>query len=164
MHLFGDTSRPHLWHVHVYHEGGRVTLDWEVRNAPELRWRVLRSVEGYATGPEPPGSNGQSLVGETTDTHIADVCDHPVLYYTFFSKDQTGGWQRQIESKVRTHERLRWFHPEAEEQEASAAQVDLLHSPGPGMDPTDPILYSASHFAPLQPEDAVTWLRMEGTG
>ena len=162
MHLFGDTSKPHLWHVHVYHEDGRVTLDWEVRNAPELRWRVLRSAEGYATSPEPLGSSGQSLVGETTDTHIADACDHPVLYYTFFSKSQAGDWQRQIECKVRAHERLKWFHPQAEGLKASAAQADLLCSPPPGMDPTDPMLYSPS-FAPSAPEGAVTWLRIEGT-
>lgn len=165
MHLFGDTSKPHLWHVHVFHEGSQVTLDWEVRNAPELRWRVLRSAEGYATGSEPPGDNGQSLVGETTDTHIADACDHSVVYYTLFSKDQTGGWQRQIEAKVRAHERLHWFHPDA--QETFDAQVSLLRSPDPGMNPTDPIMYRASHFGPLPagepPEGVAEWARIEGT-
>jgi len=161
MHLFGDTSRPHLWHVHVFHEGGRVTLDWEVRNAPELRWRVLRSAEGYATSPEPPGDNGQSLVGETTDTHMADACDHPIVYYTLFSQNQTGDRQRQIETRVKANERLSWFHPDA--QEESASRADLLCSPDPGMDPMDPILHRASHFAPLPPEDAVAWVRIEGT-
>jgi hypothetical protein len=103
MHLFGDTSKPHLWRIHAFHRGNQVTFDWEVRNTPNLRWRILRSEEGYATSPEPPGDNGQTLACETSDTHIADTCDHGVLYYTFFSKDQTGDWQRQIETKVKAH-------------------------------------------------------------
>jgi hypothetical protein len=160
MHLFSDTSKPHLWHVHVFHEGGQVTLDWEVRNAPELRWRVLRSAEGYATGPEPPGENAQSLVAETMDTHTTDACDHLVVYYTLFSRDQAGDWQRQIETKVKAHERLRWFHPDAQEEFAS--QVDLLRSPDPGIGPMDPMPHSPSHFTPLPPQDVAEWVRIEG--
>jgi len=168
MHLFGDTGGPHLWHVHVFHDGDHVTLDWEVRNAPELHWRVLRSARGYATSSQPPGDNGQSLVGETMDTHIADACNHSVVYYTLFSKNQTGDWQRQIETKVRAHELLHWFHPDA--QELIAARVDLLHSPPSGSDPADPFMYSTTHLAPLPLEDIAgdmndglgQWVRIEG--
>ena len=169
MHLFGDTSTPHLWHVHVFHEGSQVTLDWEVRNAPQLHWRVLRSAQGYASGPETPGGNGQSLVGETTDTHIVDPCDHSAAYYTLFSRNQTGGWQRQIETKVRANERLHWFHPDA--QEVLAAHIDFLRSPTAGAGPQqNPILYGASHLTPMPAEDIAgdmndgleEWVRIEG--
>ena len=169
MHLLGDTSKPHLWHVHVFHEGNQVTLDWEVRNAPQLHWRVLRSAHGYATGPEPPGDNGQSLVGETVDTHVADACDRSVVYYTLFSREEAGGWQRQIETKVRAHERLHWFRPEA--QEVLAAHVDFLRSPPPGADATDPIMYRGWDVWPLPAADIAgamndgleQWVRVEGT-
>jgi hypothetical protein len=49
LHLFGDSSDPHLAHFHAHRERGSVELFWEVRNTTELRWRVLRSESDYAT-------------------------------------------------------------------------------------------------------------------
>jgi hypothetical protein len=37
MHLFGDTSGPHIAHFHALHERGRIELEWEVRNAEGMR-------------------------------------------------------------------------------------------------------------------------------
>ena len=36
MHLFGDSSGPHMAHFHARHESGRIELDWDVRKAPAL--------------------------------------------------------------------------------------------------------------------------------
>lgn len=72
MDLFGDTAGPHIAHFHVRHHDGRIELEWEVRNAPTLRWRVLRSQYGYADNAEVPGTNGQVLVNESSDTFLAD--------------------------------------------------------------------------------------------
>lgn len=159
MHLFGDTSSPHLWHVHVFHEGGQVTLDWEVRNAPQLRWRVLRSEEGYAQSAEPPGDNHQALATETTDTHLSDATAHHALYYTLFSQEKDGLWQRQIETKVRPHDRLSWFHPDAARK--AAADGDLLSNPDPLIDPADPHTHGQRDFTPLPPQQVGQWVRIE---
>lgn len=159
MHLFGDTTTPHLWHVHVFHEGERVTLDWEVRNAPQLRWRILRSEEGYAASAEPPGDNHQALVSETTDTHLSDAANHRVAYYTIFSEERTGGWQRQIETRVRPHDRLGWFHPSAAEH--VAADGDLLRNPDPLIDPADAATRGPRGFTPLPPQEVGQWVRIE---
>jgi len=159
VHLFGDTSTPHLWHVQVFHEGDQVTLDWEVRQAPELRWRILRSDEGYAASAEPPGDNEQTLVSETTDTHVGDTTDRHTLYYTLFAQDQTGAWQRQIETKVRPHDRLNWFHPEA--GQAVAADGDLLRNPDPLINPSDALTHGPRAFTPLPPQEVGQWVRIE---
>ena len=72
MTLIGDTSGPHIAHFHARHHDGRVELEWELRNAPSMRWRVLRSVHGFADSAEAPGSNGQVLVNESPDTFLTD--------------------------------------------------------------------------------------------
>jgi hypothetical protein len=66
MTLIGDTSGPHIAHFHARHHDGRIELEWEVRNAPSMRWQ------------------------------------------------EQDGWTRQVEAKVRPHDRLSWFHPQAE--------------------------------------------------
>jgi hypothetical protein len=42
MHLFGSNTGPHLAHFHAWHRDSFIELEWEVRNSPPLRWRVLR--------------------------------------------------------------------------------------------------------------------------
>ena len=116
MDLFGDASGPHIAHFHVRHHDGRIELEWEVRNAPELRWRVLRSEHGFAESPETPGTSGQVLVNESADTFLTDegLDSHAHYFYTVFAREQDGLWQRQVEAKVRPHDRLSWFHPQAQ--------------------------------------------------
>ena len=48
MHLFGDRDEPHLTHFLADRQGGSVVLAWDVRNAPALSWRVLRSERDFA--------------------------------------------------------------------------------------------------------------------
>lgn len=132
MNLFGDSSGPHIAHFRARHENGRVELDWEVRNADELRWRVLRSTRGFADAAQPPGANEQVLVNESTDTFLADegLDEHTDYSYTVFSQEAAGSWQRQVEAKVRPHDALSWFHPQAEQTvdaEASAVRMPVPH-------------------------------------
>ena len=95
-------------HFHARHENGCVELDWEVRNADEIRWRVLRSEQGFAESAEPPGTNGQVLVNESTDTYLADQGLEPdkQYCYTVFSQEPDGTWRKQVEVKLRPHDRL----------------------------------------------------------
>ena len=128
MHLFGDASGPHMAHFHARHENGCIELDWEVRNADEVRWRVLRSEQGYAASAEPPGANGQVLVNESPGTYLADQGLDPNKHYcyTVFSQEPDGTWRKQVEAKLRPHDRLGWFHPQAHDvvdAEASLAKV-----------------------------------------
>ena len=39
---------------------------------------------------------------------------HAHYFYTVFSQEQDG-WTRQVEAKVRPHDRLSWFHPQAQD-------------------------------------------------
>ena len=58
MYLFGDSHGPHLAQFHARHERDYIELKWELRNAPELHWRVLRSSGDFAaTAGALPGSD-----------------------------------------------------------------------------------------------------------
>ena len=116
-------------HFHARHESGCIELDWEVRNADEIRWRVLRSEQGFAEYAEPPGANGQVLVNESTDTYLADQGLDPDKHYcyTVFSQEPDGSWHKQVEVKLRPHDLLGWVHPQA--QDVVDAQASLARMP-----------------------------------
>ncbi len=117
MDLFGHTDGPHMTHFHVEHHKGCVELEWEVRNADSMRWRVLRSEQGFADSAEPTGTNGQVRVNEGLDTYLRDdgLDPHRHYFYTVFSQERDGSWQRQVEAKAHPHGGLDWLHPEAAE-------------------------------------------------
>ena len=48
MHLFGRDDEPHLVHFEAHRMPHYVTLTWDVRHAPALSWRVLRSETAFA--------------------------------------------------------------------------------------------------------------------
>ena len=77
---------------------------------------MLRSEHGFADSAEAPGTNGQVLVNESSDTFLTDegLDSHAHYFYTVFSQEQDG-WTRQVEAKVRPHDRLSWFHPQAQD-------------------------------------------------
>jgi hypothetical protein len=116
-------------HFRARHENGCVELDWEVRNADSIRWRVLRSEQGYAAGAEPPGENGQVLVDESIDTCLTDQGLDPGKHYcyTVFSQEPDGTWRKQVEVKLRPHDLLGWSHPRA--QDVVDAQASLVRMP-----------------------------------
>ena len=117
MDLFSHTSGPHMAHFHVEHHQGGVELEWEVRNAEPLRWRVLRSDRGFAEYAEPPGTNGQVRVSEGQNTYLRDEGLDPQrnYFYTVFSQEPDGTWQRQVEAKTHPRKGLHWSHPDADE-------------------------------------------------
>ena len=132
MHLFGSAEGPHMAHFHVRHDEGRVELDWEVRNAEAIRWRVLRSEEGFAESADALSGSGQVLVSEGEDTHLVDDGLDPKAhyFYTVFSREQDGGWQRQVEARATPHKALSWFHPQTKDvADAQAAQASLVTQP-----------------------------------
>ena len=162
-------------HFHVRHDEGRVELDWEVRNAESIRWRVLRSGKGFAESADALPGSGQVLVSESEDTYLTDDgLDPETLYfYTVFSLEQDGTWQRQVEAKVKPGSALSWFHPQAREPtdaDLGAAARPITPSP------FDPAM--ASRDIAIAPNDiveavwqpgftsaespATKWLRMGG--
>ena len=113
MHLFGDSSGPHLVHFHAHREHEHAELEWEVRNAPTLSWRVLRSESDFAeTADALPGS-GQTVVMEGSETHTTDnnLAESTPYFYTVFAQDQQGAWHLQVKTKLGHQDRLRWHHP-----------------------------------------------------
>jgi hypothetical protein len=113
MHLFGDHRGPHIAHFHAHRDGDHVRLEWEVRNAPALRWRVLRPEREFAaTAGALPGS-GQTVVLEGTDTHLADdaLVRGTPYFYSVFAQDAQAVWRRHVKVKLARSERLAWLHP-----------------------------------------------------
>ena len=145
MHLFGDTSGPHLAHFHAWHHGDWVELDWELRNSPSLKWRVLRSERGFAEKADWPGEDGQVLVSEGTETHVADngLLGGGHVFYTVFAQDGQGVWHRQAEARLKLHDAFGWLHPQA--QEVFAAESDLAAHP-PVL-PAEPPYVTQAHVA-----------------
>ena len=129
MHLFGDVNGPHLSHFEARREGGSVELGWDVRNATELRWRVLRSEREFAAVADAPAGSGQTVVMEGTDTYVMDdqIVKATAYFYTVFAQDDQGAWHRQVRTRVAHGDRLRWLHPALHEwpvAESSARQGD----------------------------------------
>jgi hypothetical protein len=113
MHLFGDSSGPHLAHFHAHRERDHVELEWELRNAPLMQWRVLRSEREFAeTADALPGS-GQTVVMKGTQTHATDdqAAEGTPYFYSVFAEDEAGVWQLQVKVKLEQHDHhLHWHH------------------------------------------------------
>jgi Fibronectin type III domain. len=112
MHLFGDRDKPHLVHFEAQRERGSVVLTWDVRNAPALSWRVLRSERGFAeTADALPGS-GQTVVMEGADTRVTDdqLAEGTTYYYAVFAQEEPGAWHRLVKVKLKSHEHGDWTY------------------------------------------------------
>lgn len=131
MHLFGDAHEPHLTHFEVDRGPGFVILSWNVKHAPALRWRVLRSDRDFAENATAGGD--QTLVSESAECGAADeqVDDETPYYYTVFAQDQDGFWHRQVKVKAMPGDHMHWRHPAcaAEPHPASSTACGTV---GPG--------------------------------
>lgn len=112
MHLFGDRDEPHLTHFLADRQGGSVVLAWDVRNAPALSWRVLRSERDFAETSEVLVGGDQTLLSEARQCGARDekTDERTTYYYTVFAQDGQGVWHRQVKVKIKPAERLRWTH------------------------------------------------------
>jgi hypothetical protein len=131
MNLFGDRSGPHLVHFHARREPGCALLEWELRGAPVIRWRVLRSSHQFAvTADALPGSE-QTVIMEGTDTHATDetIEGATPYFYSVFAQDEQGTWHLQVKVKLRQHgHSLEWHHGEpGAEQAPSPSDVRALY-------------------------------------
>jgi hypothetical protein len=131
MHLFGDSRGPHLAHFQARREPGFVELGWEVRNAPALRWRVLRSEREFAATADALVGSGQAVVMEGTDTYLMDdqIAEGTIYFYTVFTRGEAGAWHLQVKTRVAHGDRLRWLHPSLKRpaDEADAVPGDCGH-------------------------------------
>ena len=126
MHLFGETTGPHLTHFQARREGDHAELGWDVRNAGSLRWRVLRSEHDFASSGDALPGSGQTVVMEGAETYLMDdqIAEGTTYYYTVFAQDEEGVWHQQVKTKLRHHDRLRWLHPSFKEWPVEAAFED----------------------------------------
>jgi len=111
MHLFGGGKEPHLAHFEAERNHASVLLRWDVRHAPALRSRVLRSEADFAeTADALPGS-GQTLVSDSANCGARDdqATGEGSYYYTVFAQDEQAVWHRQV--KVDHADKLSWHHP-----------------------------------------------------
>ncbi len=126
MHLFGRDDEPHLTHFEAHRMPRYVTLTWDVRGAPALRWRVLRSEAGFAedAGAGCVVGRGQTLVSESDAPGSRDdaVTEGVTYFYTVFSQDERGEWDQQVKVKVEHDDHLRLERTQPGEfEEASPA-------------------------------------------
>ena len=111
MHLFGDSSGPHLVHFHATCEGDQAELRWEVRDADEVRWRVLRSEREFASSADGMAGSGQTIVMDGTDTNLSDrVVEGTTYYYAVFAQEKRGAWHRLVKVKLKSHEHGDWTY------------------------------------------------------
>lgn len=84
-----------------------------MRNAPDLRWRVLRSEHDFATTADAPPGSDQTVVLEGADTYLLDgkVVEGSPYFYGVFSQEGDGVWQLQVQTRLAHLDRLRWLHP-----------------------------------------------------
>ena len=111
MGVFGRSARPRLVHLKRRRVAGAIALTWDVRGARALRWRVLRSVQGFAAGPldDTVVGRGQALVsdqarpGSHDDLAALGSLGSPpaTVFYTVFSEDERGEWRRQARLKLK---------------------------------------------------------------
>ena len=126
MHLFGGRDEPHLVHFEVHRMPRYVTLAWDVRHAPALGWRVLRSETGFAddAGADSVVGSGQTLISESDTPGSRDdaVTEGVTYFYTVFSQDDQGAWEQQVTVKVDHDDHLRLERTEPGDfEEASPA-------------------------------------------
>ncbi len=131
IHVSGSAQETHMAHFHARHENGSIELDCEARHGDKLHWRVLRSEQGFAESAESPGTNGQVLVSQGTDTYLADqgLDSDKHFYYTVFSQEPARTWCKQVEVKLHPHDMLGWFHPHR--HAIQDAQAGRATSPAP---------------------------------
>lgn len=134
MHLFGDSSGLHLAHFHAQRERDQVELEWEVRNAPALSWRVLRSKSDFAEVADALPGSGQTVVMEGTYTHVTDdrLVEGTPYFYTVFAQDEQAVWHRQIKTKLEQRDHLRWHRGEPGVFEGAADMLTLARARRPG--------------------------------
>lgn len=155
MHLFGDSSGPHMTHFQAYRERGHVELGWDVRNAPAaMSWRILRSEREFASTPAPLVGSGQTVVMEGTDTYFMDeqVVEGTPYFYTVFVQDEAGVWHLQVKTRVAHDDRLRWLHPDLRKATGATDPVESRYEQSGYLDGEfDQALMLTSHQPP-------TWL------
>ena len=112
MHLFGDASEPHIAHFEAERERGYVALKWDVRKAPALRWRVLRSEHDFAETADALDGSGKTLVSDSEQCGANDnqIAESATYFYTVFAQDEQGAWHRQVKIRIDHGEHLRWHH------------------------------------------------------
>ena len=113
MHLIGNAREPHLTHFEAIREQGDVILRWDLRNAPALRWRVLRSERGFSESADAPVGSDQTVVSESADCGVRDdqASGDDAYYYTVFVQDELGAWHCQMKVEIGEGQRLHWHRP-----------------------------------------------------
>jgi len=120
--VFGRSARPRLVHLKRRRGAGAIALTWDVRGARALRWRVLRSVQGFAAGPfdDTVVGRGQTLVSDQARPGSHDDLaalgslgsPPPAVFYTVFSEDEHGTWRRQARLKLKASDPALGRRPE----------------------------------------------------
>jgi hypothetical protein len=110
-----------LTRFEAHREAKYAELSWDLRSEPALRWRVLRSEREFAETADALVGGDQTLVSESTEpgAHDDAVAAGTTYFYTVFSQDERGAWQRQVMVTLGNGDHLRWHHPD---------DMDFMHA------------------------------------
>lgn len=148
MHLFGGSDEPHLTHFLADRQSGSVVLAWDVRNAPALSWRVLRSEHDFAKTADALVGSDQTLLSDSQQCGVRDekADARTTYYYTVFARGDQGVWHRQVKVKIKPEERLGWHHP------ADAVKVEGDRVDCGELEPeSDPVVLMVRNFPIRRP-------------
>lgn len=102
--VFGRGGKPRVVHLKSRGHAGAIVLTWDARGGKAVRWRVLRSPDGFARSPfdDAVYGNGQALVSDKAEPGARD--DAPERdgdgHYTIFAESERGEWSREAKLKL----------------------------------------------------------------
>lgn len=110
-----------LTHFEAHREAKYAELTWDVRSTTALRWRVLRSERDFAESADALSGGDQILVSESTAPGARDdaVAARTTYFYTVFSQDARGAWERLAMVTLGNGDHLHWHHPD---------DMDFMHA------------------------------------
>jgi hypothetical protein len=102
-----------LTHFEARREAKYAELAWDVHGGTALRWRVVRSERDFAESADALVRDDQTLVSESTEPGARDdgVAAGTTYFYTVFSQDERGAWERQVMVTLGDGDHLHWHHP-----------------------------------------------------
>ena len=102
--MFGRDRKPRLVRLKSRLHAGAIVLTWDARGGRAVRWRVLRSAQGFAKGPfdDTVVGSGQTLVSDKPVPGARD--DSPerdgASFYSIFVESERGDWRREAKLEL----------------------------------------------------------------
>jgi hypothetical protein len=102
--VFGRERAPRLVRLKSRGQAGAIVLTWDARGGRATRWRVLRSLEGYAKGAfdDVVAGGDQTLISDQARPGARDESPdgRAANFYTIFVESEDGEWRREARLRL----------------------------------------------------------------